>query len=230
MFRDQRVFLQQFFRQYHTTGSVLPSSRALARALCRFVDADPNTPAQTNGTPHSQTAEQRSANVPHEILEVGPGTGAVTACLVTRLRPEDRLTLVELNDDFVRHLHRRFETEPSFQAVADRTQIKHCRLEDLPADQHFRLIISGLPLNNFAVPEVEQILGIFQRLLGSGGILSFFEYIAIRGAKALVSGPQGRARLRGIGQVLDRTLHGREIKRDWVWPNVPPAWVHHVRF
>ncbi len=37
MLHDQRVFLQQFFQQYHTTGSVLPSSRALARALCRFV-------------------------------------------------------------------------------------------------------------------------------------------------------------------------------------------------
>jgi hypothetical protein len=25
-------------------------------------------------------------------------------------------------------------------------------------------------------------------------------------------------------------LTGREFKRDWIWPNVPPAWVHHVRF
>jgi phospholipid N-methyltransferase len=103
-------------------------------------------------------------------------------------------------------------------------------LEDLPGDQRYRLIISGLPLNNFAVLEVEKILGIFQRLLGPGGILSFFEYIAIRRAKSLVSGPRGRVRLRGIGQVLERILQGREVRRDWVWPNVPPAWVHHVRF
>jgi phospholipid N-methyltransferase len=231
MFRDQRVFLQQFFRQYHTTGSVLPSSRALARALCRFVDADAGGPAHINGViKMADHAPGTGFAGPGEILEVGPGTGAVTTCLVKKLRPDNRLTLVELNEDFVRHLQRRFESEPAFKAVAQRTQIEHCRLEDLPAEKRYRVIISGLPLNNFAVAEVEKILGIFQRLLAPGGTLSFFEYIAIRRAKAMVSGPQGRARLHGIGKVLNRTLQGREIRRDWVWPNVPPAWVHHVRF
>ena len=147
-----------------------------------------------------------------------------------KLRPNDRLTLVELNEDFVRHLQQRFDTEPAFQAVADRTQIKHCRLEELPGQHSYGVIISGLPLNNFAVDEVEKILAIFQGLLVPGGVLSFFEYIAIRRVKALVSGSQGRTRLNGIGRALHQTLDGREIKRDWVWPNVPPAWVHHVRF
>ena len=253
MFRDQRVFLRQFFEQYHTTGSVLPSSRALAQALCRFVDTKSPSPGQNNGAldtavhyPSPQPLHPHPGPLPEgegvavgipaqesgarEILEVGPGTGAVTAQLVRKLQPTDCLTLVELNDDFVRHLQHRFDSEPAFKAVADRTQIMHCRLEELPSGKRYNVIISGLPLNNFAVNEVDQILGIFQRLLTPAGTLSFFEYIAIRRIKALVSGPQGRARLRGIGQVLHRTLHGREIKRDWVWPNVPPAWVHHVRF
>jgi phosphatidylethanolamine/phosphatidyl-N-methylethanolamine N-methyltransferase len=236
MFRDQRVFLQQFFQQYHTTGSVLPSSRALARALCRFVDAQSAGQALTNGAAQTETVPTTAHTMapnsaaPREILEVGPGTGAVTAQLVRKLQPGDQLTLVELNDGFVRHLQRRFDTEPAFKAVADRTQILHCRLEDLPPEKHYRVVISGLPLNNFAVDEVAHILEVFQRLLGSGGTLSFFEYIAIRRVKSLISGAQGRTRLRGISQVLSRTLDGREIKCDWVWPNVPPAWVHHVRF
>ena len=124
----------------------------------------------------------------------------------------------------------RFETEPDFRAVAHPHANPSPALEDLPADQRYDLIISGLPLNNFAVPEVEQILDIFARLATPGGTLSFFQYIAIRRVKSVVTGSQGRARLRGIGQALDRTLSGREIKRDWVWPNIPPAWVHHVRF
>jgi phosphatidylethanolamine/phosphatidyl-N-methylethanolamine N-methyltransferase len=211
--RDYSVFLRQFFQRYHTTGSITPSGRSLAKALCRYVE----NAAQTNG-------------FPRQILEVGPGTGAVTARLVQKLLPEDRLTLVELNDDFVRHLQERFAGERSFQAVAERANIVHGRLEDLPLEQSYDLIISGLPLNNFAVKDVEQILGIFQRLLKPGGTLSFFEYIAIRRVKSLVTSSQGRERLRGIGQALHHTLNGREIKRDWVWPNVPPAWVHHVRF
>lgn len=213
MFREQRVFLRQFFQRYHTTGSVLPSSRSLAKALCRFV----GKPLEAGGAPR-------------EILEVGPGTGAVTAQLVARMQPADRLTLVELNDDFVQHLRERFENEPAFQRVADRTNIIHGRLEDVPGEQSYDLIISGLPLNNFAVGEVETILSIFERLLKPTGVLSFFEYIAIRRVKAVVTSSAGRARLRGIGQALSRTLDGREIRRDWVWPNVPPAWVHHVQF
>jgi phosphatidylethanolamine/phosphatidyl-N-methylethanolamine N-methyltransferase len=216
MLREYRVFLSQFFRQYHTTGSVLPSSRSLARALCRYV--------------RHPSAENYNGGRPREILEVGPGTGAVTASLVTHMSPTDRLTLVELNDEFVRHMQQRLATEPAFQAVANRTTVLHKRLEDLPAEKRFDVIISGLPLNNFEVPEVEQILDIFGRLLSPGGTLSFFEYIAIRKVKSLVTSSKGRARLQGIGRALDRTLKGREIKRDWIWPNVPPAWVHHVRF
>jgi hypothetical protein len=49
MFRETRVFLKQFFRQYHTTGSVLPSSRALAKALCRYVDCK-DQPSLSNGS------------------------------------------------------------------------------------------------------------------------------------------------------------------------------------
>jgi len=222
MFTNERVFLKQFFSRYHTTGSVLPSSRALARALCRYVGEGSGRPQGTRGTVRTGS--------PQQILEVGPGTGAVTARLVRKMLPGDRLTLVELNDDFVRHLQGRFEKEPAFAAVAERTEILHTPLEELPQERRFDLIISGLPLNNFAVAEVEAILDIFARLVAPGGTLSFFEYIAIRRVKAVVSGRAGRARLRGIGAALGRTLHGREIKRDWVWPNLPPAWVHHVRW
>jgi phospholipid N-methyltransferase len=214
LFRDSRVFLRQFFVQYHTTGSVLPSSKALANALCRYAAGNGATPL----------------NGPREILEVGPGTGAVTARLVTKLRPTDRLTLVELNDDFVDHLHKRFDTEKAFKAVANQTQILKCRVEELTGEHRYHALISGLPLNNFTVAEVEQILDLFQRVIRPGGTLSFFEYIAIRRVKSLVSGPTGRHRLRGIGNAIQKTLQGREIKCDWVWPNVPPAWVHHVKF
>ena len=219
MLRDYRVFLKQFFQHYHTTGSVLPSSGSLAKSLCRYV-----------GTSDRASSNGSLGGNPREVLEVGPGTGAVTRRLVQRMGGQDRLTLVELNVDFVRHLRERFDHEPAFQNVAGRTQIVHGRLEDLPQEPRFDLIISGLPLNNFTVGEVEKILDHFQRLLKPEGTLSFFEYIAIRKVKSLVSRSEGRARLRGIGRALNRVLDTQEIKRDWVWPNVPPAWVHHVQF
>jgi phospholipid N-methyltransferase len=209
MLSDYRVFLRQFFRRYHTTGAILPSGRRLASALCRYV------------------SEGRG---PRRILEVGPGTGAVTARLVKVLRPDDHLTLVELNDEFVRHLQGRFAAEPSFQAVSQRTELVHCRLEDLPGSGCYDRIISGLPLNNFAAADVEQILTVFGRLLKAGGVLSFFEYIAIRRVKQVVSGPAERQRLRKISRLLSDLFDRHQIRCDAVWPNVTPAWVHHVRF
>ncbi len=209
MLSDYRVFLRQFFRRYHTTGAILPSGRRLASALCRYV---------------------REGQGPRRILEVGPGTGAVTARLVEVLQPGDHLTLVELNDEFVEHLKGRFATEPSFQAVANRSELVHCRLEELPGEGCYDRIISGLPLNNFAADDVEQILNVFGRLLKADGVLSFFEYIAIRRVKQVVSGPAERQRLREISRLLGDLFERGQIRCDAVWPNVTPAWVHHVRF
>jgi phospholipid N-methyltransferase len=204
-----RVFLEQFWHRYHTTGAILPSGRRLSQRLCRYV-------AETNGQPR-------------QILEVGPGTGPATAELVRLLDDHDHLRIVELNDEFVTFLRHRFEQEPDFQRVADRCEIVHDRLENLPQDTQYDRIISGLPLNNFPVELVESLLGCFERLLKPGAVVSFFEYIAIRRAKAAVSGRADRARLQAIAQRIDRFLSGREIRRDAVLLNVPPAWVHHVQ-
>ncbi len=210
LFSNYAVFLKQFFRRYRTTGAILPSSRPLASALCRYV--------------------RSPSGAGRQILEVGPGTGAVTERLAHFLAADDRLTLVELNDDFVAHLRTRFARERAFQAVFDRTKIVHGRLEELEGAGCYDLIVSGLPLNNFAVADVERILNVFARLLKPEGVLSFFEYIAVRHAKTLVSGAAERRRVKQIGELLKALIDQHQIRRDAVWLNVTPAWVHHVRF
>jgi phospholipid N-methyltransferase len=203
------VFFKEFLRNYHTTGAILPSGRPLADALARFVRQQPDTPRR--------------------ILEVGPGTGAVTERIIAALGSEDQLDLVELNDSFVEQLRHRFRRDPAFQAVADRARVLHCAVEELATDDAYDLTISSLPLNNFSACEVEQILETLTGLLRAGGTLSFFEYIAIRRIRALVSGRAERARLRGIERAMKDVLAAHEVRRDWIWPNVPPAWVHHVQ-
>lgn len=206
---EQRVFWRQFRQHFHTTGAIAPSGRFLGRSLARFVGTKPGEPQQ--------------------ILEVGPGTGAVTRHIVRRLSPHDRLDLVELNADFVSHLQARLGDGGDFAGVARQTRVLHQPVEDLPADSQYDLVISGLPLNNFAVADVERILATFARVLKPEGVLSFFEYVAVRPARSLVSGAAERERLRGVGELLQRALDGNEVARDCIWPNLPPAWVHHVR-
>lgn len=189
----------------------MPSGRFLAAALSRFVTDDSGVPR------------------PRRILEVGPGTGAVTGRIIADMRHADSLDLVELNETFVQQLRRRFQIEPAFREVADRTRVLHCPVEELPQDLAYDVIVSGLPLNNFSAAVVEQILGALVNLLAPGGTLSFFEYIAVRRARALVSGQTERNRLDGVSRAMRAVLDPYEIRRDGVWLNVPPAWVHHVR-
>src|SRR5207248_4322602 len=106
-----REFYQQFRRAYTTTGSILPSSRGLARALA---------------SPFRR--RQGSARV----LEVGPGTGAVTAEILRQMRAGDRLDLVEINPHFVQVLRQRFETEPLWRSRKPRTTLIHAPLQEVP--------------------------------------------------------------------------------------------------
>ena len=206
---DYQTFLTQFLRNYNTTGSVIPSGRALGMALCRYVGY--------GGTPQ-------------KILEAGPGTGAVTGCIIERLRPEDQLWMVELNATFAAHLRVSFKEKPAYREAAGRCHLIEGSVQQLGHQGEFDLVISGLPLNNFSSADVQNILEAYAKLLKPGGILSFFQYILIRPAKMFVSTGSERDRLKGVGNAIEGMLGEREFAREWVWVNVPPAWVHHIRF
>ncbi|MBX7166554.1 MAG: methyltransferase domain-containing protein [Pirellulales bacterium] len=211
---NHRVFFQEFRRNFHTTGAVLPSGKKLAQALTRHLHPG---------------ADQHATAPARRLLEVGPGTGAVTETIIGQMGQADTLHLVELNEAFVERLHHRFEHEPHFRRVAPRAQVFHCAVEHLPTEPTYDAIVSGLPFNNFEPELVEQLLASMCSLLRPGGTLSFFQYVGVRPARSFVSNARQRARLAGIGRALERALDQHEVQRELVWSNVPPAWVHHMR-
>lgn len=211
-----RLFLSQFWKQYHTTGAIWPSGQALARELAYFVA----NPLETQAA---------SSSNGRKILEVGPGTGTVTNAILAAIHPADQVTLVEINPEFANHLRERLRTEPEWQRVAERVTIRTEAIQDFAADDQFDTIVSGLPLNNFSVETVEAILAGLDRLAKPGSTVSFFEYIAIRHFKAIVSGRAERARLRGVAAALEKFLGKRELRRRAIVGNMPPAWAHHVQ-
>ena len=206
---EYRLFLGEFWRNFHTTGAILPSGRRLSAALARYVGQ--------NGTAQ-------------KVLEVGPGTGAVTRHIVRALGPEDRLDMVELNAKFAERLRQGLQDDPVFRLVGPRARVFETAIEDLPRQTRYDVIVSGLPLNNFTADAVRRILAALAALLAPGGTLSFFEYIAVRRVKMAIGRRHQRERLRGVDRALRDMLSENEIRCDWIWPNVPPAWVHHVRF
>jgi phospholipid N-methyltransferase len=204
-----REFFQQFRRQYFTTGSILPSSRALARAL---------------------VSELRKRTGPARVLEVGPGTGAVTGEILRQLRPADRLDIVEINAEFIALLRRRFEEEPLWRARSGQARLIHAPLQQVEGEGLYDYMISGLPLNNFPVPLVRDIFAAYRRLLRPGGVLSYFEYLLIRSLKLLLLRGPDRQRLEALSRLFEGEIHAHQFREQWVFPNVPPAVARHFRF
>ena len=207
-FGEHFEFLKQYRRRFQTTGAVAPSSRFLARALARPLQQHPG---------------------PSRVLEVGPGTGAVTRRIVQLLKPQDQFDLVELNEAFVGILNRRFERDPDFRRVADRSRVHQCPIQEYHAEKPYDFIVCGLPFNNFPPELVRQIFAAFFELLAPGGVLSYFEYMYMRPMRKAVSGREGRRQLGELETILNEYLGRYRFDRDWVFVNVPPAWVQHLR-
>src|SRR5271170_3598367 len=83
---DSTVFLREWFANPQRTGSVAPSSPQLAAAMSQWLPSDPES----------------------FVLELGPGTGAVTQALIEHGLREDRLVAIERNPKMARLLREKF--------------------------------------------------------------------------------------------------------------------------
>ncbi len=204
-------FLRQTLQDYYHVGAIAPSSRSLARAL-------------------AWALEQRPADGPMRVLEVGPGTGALTRGIFEKLRPRDQLVLCEINEAFVHALEERFSADPEFSKWRSNTHIVCMPVQDFSAETTFHHIICGLPFNNFPPELVAEIFSKFSSLLLPGGTASYFEYAWIRPLKRLVSSPEERKRIDRVGAVLGDLIRRYEVRRQLVLWNLPPAWARILCF
>jgi phosphatidylethanolamine/phosphatidyl-N-methylethanolamine N-methyltransferase len=176
---DNLRFLRALITRPKNIGAVLPSGPALANAMAR----------------------QITARGP--VLELGPGTGAITAAILEHGTPPESLTCVEYDGDFARHLRARFAGVNIVQGDA-------FDLDKTLAAPHlqFAAILSGLPLLNFPVAARRRLVDGALARLAPGGVFAQFSY----GSHAPVTPPAGA----GVTRAAT------------VWANVPPArvWVY----
>jgi phospholipid N-methyltransferase len=202
------TFIREVRRTFHTTGAVLPSGQHLAKA-----------------TLQPFLRRQR----PARVLEVGPGTGALTQEIVKHLREGDVFDIVELNDRFVECLRSRFATEPAFRRSAGQTKVHHIPFQQFSASEPYDFIMCGLPFNNFPKSLVKDIFRQFDQVLAKDGVLSFFEYLWIRRVKSLMASRPERRRLASVGCILGWYVDRYEFRHNKIFVNFPPAVVHHLR-
>ncbi len=178
---NRLLFLGRWLRHPIRVGSVAPSGRALARALTR---------AATWGA---------GANV----IELGAGTGAITAALLEiGVRPE-QLVIIERDPALARVLRSRF---PGCRVV----QADAMELRSVCADlgvSRASAVISSLPRVGWSRGKQIAILEHSFELLGRDGVFVDYSY--------LPWSPLPR-----------KLLKSREIRRNakgWVAWNLPPA-------
>lgn len=147
---DQSIFLKTWLRRPLRTGAIAPSSSALAHLITRDIVPD--------GGP---------------VIELGPGTGAFTRCMLEKGLPEDHLTLVENCPDFTVLLGQRFPRARLLEMDVSRMRQRESPWKDLQA----QAVISGLPLLTMGLRAQWNVVGACMQSLQAGAALYQFTYL-----------------------------------------------------
>ena len=180
---DEVRFIRSWIERPLSIGAVTPSSKMLARAMARYVD------------PHSDGP----------VVELGPGTGPVTAALVEAGVDPSRLVLVEFNPAFCRILRTRYPGATLVQGDAYSMR----RLLETLLLQPAAAVVSGLPLVTKPMRQRLRLIRDAFDLMLPGAPFVQFTY--------------------SVASPLPRRLGGFTVEAsERIWMNIPPArvWVY----
>ena len=117
---DEVRFLRSWIEKPLHMGAVMPSGKLLARTMAQYVDVNSKGP----------------------VVELGPGTGAITNALIEHGVDQKRLVLVEYNPGFCALLRDRYPQAKVVQGDAYKLRDSLLKVLDVPASA----VVSGLPL------------------------------------------------------------------------------------
>ncbi len=185
-------FLREFVSAPRRIGAMAPSSPRLARCMADSVD----------------WGRART------VVEAGPGTGAITREILTRLREGTLFFAVELHPGLGEIFRQHYPQVPLVQDSVENLS-GLCRQQGV--DQ-VDCVISGLPWASFPAKKQWDLLDAIVSVLPPGGQFVTFAY------------------LQGVVLPAARRFHGllkdrfSEVSRSRVtWTNVPPAFVYRCR-
>lgn len=145
------------------------------------------------------------------VVELGPGTGALTSAILDTLPHGSDYLGLELNPSFVETLRQRHPGHRFEIAAAQDFDFESV----WPSDPTFDVIVSGLPWSAFPQSLQTAILDRVLPGLRPGGRFATFAYYGFHHL------PNGRR----FRQLLHSRLTGVESSRV-LWANLPPAFVY----
>lgn len=172
------LFAREILANPRAMGAACPSAPLLVRRMASHV------PLDRDGL----------------VVELGGGTGAVTAALLKQGVAPWKLVVIERSPTLAHHLRQRF---PQLRIVqGDAAQLE--QLLDHDRSRGVGSIVSSLPLRSLHPTTTRAIGQQFERLLKPGGLLIQYTYD-----------------LRGTQPRL--LTHFRRLSAQIVWGNLPPA-------
>jgi phospholipid N-methyltransferase len=143
---DWWLMMKAFLRHGRKIASFAPSSRFMARKVIDGIDW-----------------EQSRC-----IVELGAGTGPITAEVVRRVRPHTKLIVIELDPTLCGRLKARFQDVPNIDVVhGDATQFDRLLADrGIPQVDH---VLSGLPLPSFPEDLRDAVIRTSARTLAAHG-------------------------------------------------------------
>lgn len=207
--KETMLFFKGALTNIREVGSVMPSSPLVARAM---------------------TEALRKGFSPRRILEVGAGTGPITARIVHEMKSGDRLDIYEVNADFSRYLARRFETEAAFRRVQKQVTIHTAGIETIQRVPTYDVIISAIPFTAFPATAVEEFFAIYRAILKPGGSLTYIEFAFGRALLRAFAKGKEKERLRTVDRVVGNYVRRHQFRCQFVPLNLPPARIRFLRF
>ena len=149
--RDHGRMLSTFVRNPFRTGTVVPSSLALAELI----------------------AEDMGLGAADTVIELGPGTGVFTRVIAEQVKADALVLAFEIDAALARELQARL---PRVRVVNDSAEHLKDHLRALGREAA-DAILSGLPWANFSRELQQRLLGAVVAGLRPGGRFATFAYI-----------------------------------------------------
>ena len=180
---DEVRFLRSWIEKPLHMGAVMPSGRVLARTMAQYVNIKSSGP----------------------VVELGPGTGAITNALIEHGVDQKRLVLVEYNPGFCALLRDRYPQAKVVQGDAYTLRDSLWNILTAPA----AAVVSGLPLVTKPIRQRLRLIRDAFDLMLPGAPFVQFTY--------------------SVAAPLPKRLGGFSVEAsERIWMNLPPArvWVY----
>jgi len=180
---DEVRFLRSWIEKPLHMGAVMPSGKVLARTMAAYVDIDSDAP----------------------VIELGPGTGAITHALIAHGVDPKRLVLVEYNPSFCALLRDRYPQATVVQGDAYRLRDSLWKV----MSERASAVVSGLPLVTKPMLTRLRLMRDAFVMLAPGAPFVQFTY--------------------SVAPPIPKSVHGVSTEAsERIWMNIPPArvWVY----